>query len=259
MGVPIGLALLFLLGVGPALPWGRTTRSELRDTLVPPLAGAALVTIVGWMLLIRNPWTLLTLAAGGYAAQVTLGQLWRLRHGRGRMGSYIVHAGVVLVVIAIAVSSTMQVSRELHLRRGQTADVGPYTLTFIGARVVKVVNRESVVVDIGVDREGSRVATLEPRMNFYPTSPDPIGTPAVRTTMTSDLYVSVLNIGTMGQEVTIHALINPMVVWIWIATLVMAIGGVVAMVPSRRTVTQTASSGVALGARLREGATGELK
>jgi cytochrome c-type biogenesis protein CcmF len=132
-------------------------------------------------------------------------------------------------------------------------------LTFTGAKVVTEVNRESVVVELGVDREGSRVATLEPRMNFYPTSSDPIGTPAVRTTMGSDLYVSVLNIGTMGQEVTIHALINPLVVWIWIATLIMAIGGVAAMVPSRRAVTQTASSGVALGAHLREGATGELK
>jgi cytochrome c-type biogenesis protein CcmF len=257
MGVPIGLALLFLLGVGPALPWGKTTRPELRGTLVPPLVGAALVSIVGWMCQVRNPWTIVTLGFGGYAAQVTLGHLWRLRHGRGRMGSYIVHAGVVIVVIAVAVSSTMQVSREIHLRRGQTADIGSYTLTFLGARAVKEVNRESIVADISVDRAGSRVGALEPRMNFYPMSQEPIGTPAVRTMMAADLYVSVLNIGAMGQEITIHALINPMVAWIWIATLVMAVGGVVSMVPSRRAVTGTGTSGAPHGARPREDAAGE--
>jgi cytochrome c-type biogenesis protein CcmF len=238
MGVPIGMALLFLLGVGPALPWGRTTRAELLNTLVPPLAGAALFALAGWMLDARNPWTIVTLAFGGYAAQVTLGHLWRLRHGSPRVGSYIAHAGVVIVVIAVAVSNTMQVSRELHMRRGQTADIGPYTLTFVGARSVTEVNRESIVADIAVGRSGSRVGSLEPRMNFYPMLQEPIGTPAVRTTMGSDLYLSILNIGPTGQDVTLHALINPMVAWIWIATLVMAVGGVVSMMPRTTGVTR---------------------
>src|SRR5437870_164690 len=38
MVVPIGTALLFLIGVGPALPWGRGTREEILRATLPPLA-----------------------------------------------------------------------------------------------------------------------------------------------------------------------------------------------------------------------------
>src|SRR5437764_1664607 len=37
LSVPIGVALLFVMGVGPALPWGRATPQQLRKALLPPL------------------------------------------------------------------------------------------------------------------------------------------------------------------------------------------------------------------------------
>ena len=42
MAVPLGVVLLLLMGVGPALPWGRATPTQVRQALVPPLVGAAL-------------------------------------------------------------------------------------------------------------------------------------------------------------------------------------------------------------------------
>ena len=256
MAVPIGLSLLFLLGVGPALPWGRTTAKQLRNVLTPPCIGAALFAIAGWMFGVRNPWTVITLAFGGYAAQVTLREMWRplvqrlrngqpfgnalvdaqLRRGRRRFGSYIVHAGVVMIMIALAVSSTMQVSQELHMRRGQVAAIGPYALTFVGTKQVRESNRDSIVAEISISRPGSRVRTLAPRMNYYPTSREPIGTPAVLTTVGSDLYLSILKIDSVGEELTLHALINPMVAWIWGATFVMAFGAVISIIPSRSAI-----------------------
>ncbi|HEX8151469.1 MAG TPA: cytochrome c-type biogenesis CcmF C-terminal domain-containing protein, partial [Thermoanaerobaculia bacterium] len=141
MVVPIGAALLFLLGVGPALPWGRATGEQIRRALLPPLAGAVVLSGLGFALGIRNAWTLLTLAFGGYAAQVTIGQMFvpaiqrmrrgegvatafvdgQLRRGRRRFASYVIHAGAVIVIIAIAVSSSMKSSMELSMVRGQTA------------------------------------------------------------------------------------------------------------------------------------------
>ena len=70
MVVPVGAALLFLLGVGPALPWGRATREQVRKALLPPIAGAALVFIAGYALGVRSAWAILALALGGYAAEV---------------------------------------------------------------------------------------------------------------------------------------------------------------------------------------------
>jgi cytochrome c-type biogenesis protein CcmF len=132
--------LLLLMGVGPALPWGRATAAQVRQALLPPLAGAALFAAVGMALGVRKPWTLVALAFGGYTVQVTLRELWLpiarrrsahgeglgqalvetgLRRGRRRFGSYIVHAGAATVIVAIAVSSTMGESREAQLRCGR--------------------------------------------------------------------------------------------------------------------------------------------
>ena len=61
-----------------------------------------------------------------------------------------------------------------------------------------------------------------------------MSTPAVRTTLTEDLYLSVHNIDPRSGTVGLLALVNPMVAWIWLATAVMALGGLVALLPPLR-------------------------
>src|SRR5712671_4779566 len=48
MVVPVGTALLFLLGVGPALPWGKVSRKEMLRALLPPLITGAIALIIGY-------------------------------------------------------------------------------------------------------------------------------------------------------------------------------------------------------------------
>ncbi|MGZ7032858.1 MAG: heme lyase CcmF/NrfE family subunit, partial [Thermoanaerobaculia bacterium] len=267
MVVPIGAALLFLLGIGPALPWGRASSDEARRSLLPPLVGAAVLAAVGFALGARNPWTLLTLAFGGYAAQVTLGEMWlplvqrlrrgdsfgtalvegQLRRGRRRFASYIVHAGVVIVIIAIAVSSTMKTSQEVTLAKGQTAHIGPYALTFTGTEVRNEPHRVSSVALFSVMRNGKNVGTLEPKMNQYQMMREPSGTPAVHSTFTGDLYVSIMNLDVSGGRAGVLLIITPLVSWIWFAVLMMGLGGVIALIPMRRYVPSTMHS-VAAGA-----------
>src|SRR5437763_3367105 len=143
MVVPAGTALLFLIGVGPALPWGRATKEQALRSLVPPIFGAIIVAAIGFALGARNSWTIATLAFGGYAAWVTLAEMWRpvaqrmksgesiidattqaqWKRGRRRFGSYVIHAGAVIVIIAIAVSSTMRTTHEVSLHKGGSATI----------------------------------------------------------------------------------------------------------------------------------------
>jgi cytochrome c-type biogenesis protein CcmF len=255
MAVPIGAALLFLLGVGPALPWGRATARQMRDALLPPLAGAAFFAAAGFAFGVRNPWTLVTLAFGGYAAQVTLRELWapvarrRAAHGQGfwqalqetqlgagrrRASAYVVHAGAVVFIIAIAVSSTMGTSREVQLSRGDRIEVGKYTLRLLAVDTVDEPHRQSLVARVAVSRGGRDLGLLNPSLNQYERQREPVGTPAVRMSLTEDLYLSVQNIDPRAGSVGLLALVNPMVGWIWGATFVMALGGVLALLPRRQ-------------------------
>jgi cytochrome c-type biogenesis protein CcmF len=254
MAVPIGVALLLLMGVGPALPWGRATPDQLKRALVPPVLGALVAAAVGALLGVREPWTLVALAFGGYTAQVTLRELWLpvarrraqgaglrqalvdspLRQGRRRTAAYVVHAGAALAVVAIAVSSTMGTSRELQLREGETATLGAYTLTFLKAEQVREPHRDSLVARIAVAKGGRDLGVLTPRMNQYDSQREPIGTPAVRTSLFEDLYLSVMNIDPGQGTLGLLAMVNPMVAWIWGAAAVMALGGLAALLPGRR-------------------------
>jgi cytochrome c-type biogenesis protein CcmF len=191
---------------------------------------------------------------GGYTAQVTLRELWRpvasrraqgaalgeavidaqVRRGRRRAAAYVVHAGAALAVVAIAVSSTMGTSRELQLREGDTATVGAYTLTFVKAEEVREPHRSALVARIQVTRNGRDLGVMTPRMNQYESQREPVGTPAVRTALFEDLYLSVMNIDPGQGTLGLLALVNPMVAWIWGAAFVMALGGLAALVPARR-------------------------
>jgi cytochrome c-type biogenesis protein CcmF len=254
MSVPIGVALLFVMGVGPALPWGRATPEQLRRALLPPLVAAAALAFVGFAMDVRNVWTLLALFFGGFTAHVTVSELLlpvrqrmrthaegfleALRQAQGRsrrrFGAYIVHAGALVVIIAVAVSSTGGISKEVQLKQGDSMSIGAYTLLFVGADNVAESNRTSMRARLDVQRNGREIGSLYPRMTYYDTQREPIGSPAVHTSLGEDLYLSVHNIDVQSNTVGLLVLVNPMVGWIWIATAVMALGGLVALFPARR-------------------------
>ncbi len=254
MAVPLGVALLFVMGVGPALPWGRATKEQLQRALLLPLLTAAVLAVAGLALGVRNSWTLLSLFFGGFTAHVTISEMLlpvrqRMRaHGEGaleafrqaqlrgrrRFGAYIAHSGAIIVIVAIAVSSTMGTSKEIQLREGESTTLGAYGLTFVNAERISEPHRESIRARVDISRNGRDLGALYPRMNQYENQREPIGTPAVRTSLTEDLYLSIHNIDSDSGTVGLLVLVNPMVGWIWIATAIIALGGLVAIVPAWR-------------------------
>jgi cytochrome c-type biogenesis protein CcmF len=202
----------------------------------------------------RNGWTLVAVAFGGYAIYVSAHELWRpvrQRHSRGeplaaaagedlvgrgrrRAAAYVAHAGAVVVMVAIAVSSTMGTHKEVQLRQGESVTVGRYSLTFLGAERKSEPHREALVANVAVYRGQENLGVLSPRMNQYPTQREPIGTPAVKSSLREDLYLSAMNIDAERGTVGLLAIVNPMVVWLWIATGVTALGGLIALLPRRR-------------------------
>ncbi len=252
MVVPIGTALLFLIGVGPALPWGRATKQQALRSLLFPFASGVAVALIGLIAGVRNPWTIVTLLFGGYAAWVTVVQMSQggtrvLRRGRRRFGGYVVHAGAVIVLVAIAVSSTMRTSKEVRLTRGEAASIGTYHVTFLGAEQRTEPHRQSTIARFAVTSNGRSVTTLEPRMNQYTMMREPIGTPDVHSTLTGDLYLSIMNVDPNSQTVSVLMLINPMVSWIWIAVLMMGVGGLIALIPTRVVIPSVSEEPVRAG------------
>ena len=252
MSVPIGVAIVFLMGVGPALPWGRAKREEVFAALGVPLAVGVAAALLGAVLGVRDLWPALTLFAGGFAATVAVRDMLvpvrvlmgkgrslgdaaasAFRRGRRRYGGQIVHLGIAMMAVSIAVSQSYQLSAETMLKTGEAVSLGSWTVRYEGTREENTPNRRSTIATFGVERGGSKVGTLEPRMNVFRGGMQPIGTPGVRSTLTQDLYVSVMNIDQEAGIVGLRAFVNPLVYWIWIAMFVIAGGCLVAAWPAR--------------------------
>ena len=117
--------------------------------------------------------------------------------------------------------------------RGETARLGAYEITFVRTEQRQEPHRTAVVAQVTLRKDGRDLGTMEPRMNHYDTQREPVGSPDVRSFLFQDVYLSVLNIDPEGGKVGLLALVNPMVGWIWGATGLMALGGLLALLPRR--------------------------
>ena len=151
---------------------------------------------------------------------------------------------VLLVGIAIAISSSMRQQTELHFTKGQTLEASGYDVTFVGVEQRQEPHRLSTIGMFTVAKNGKELARLEPRMNQYQMMREPIGSPDVYSTAARDFYISLSNVDTLSQTASISVFVAPMVIWIWLAVIAMALGALVSLIPARRIVSSEAKEAV---------------
>ncbi len=275
VNAPLFLLLLFLMGVGPALPWGAASWGSIRDRLgLPVIVGVVgvVVALAGGM---RSPAPLATIGFALFVITILGDELirgtrsrarsrgeapplaaWRLAtRNRRRYGGYLVHAGICVMAVAIAISATQGQDATATLRPGQTMRVAGYTLTY--QRLVQGPlpdDPQVMETRAEVAFSGRQSGTLATALRNYPSSTTPIATPSVQTSLGEDLYVTLQSYDPATSTVTLHVLVNPLVVWIWLGGGVVGIGAVFAIWPDRRRVAVAArapASDAAKEARLR--------
>ncbi len=249
MSVPIALALVFLTGVGPALPWRRGSPELLRRKFVWPTGVALLAGVVFWLIGLRHFMTWATLLLSVFAVGLLVGEFWRpararqQAHGEGigtaflgavlknrrRYGGYIVHFGIVVIAVGIALSSTYRQETEVTLRPGEATIYAGYAIRLDSLYAGREPHRDFVEAAFAIGGSNGASEMMRPRLNYYPRSDQPIGTPSVRTRPTEDLYLSLMAYSPDGSNATVSVIVNPMVVWIWIGGGIVALGALFAI------------------------------
>ena len=252
---PMMVALLFLMGIGPALPWGTASWHTVRERFSIPLLAAVAVIAVALALGLREPGPLGILGLAAFTGGIMLDEVvrgararargrgedpatatWRLAtRNRRRYGGYAVHLGVLVMAIGVAVSSGLATDLTVTLAPGETATIAGYEVTHQRLVVEPLANDPRVTeTRAEVAYEGRQSGTLATALRDYPNSPTAIATPAVRTSLAEDLYVTLLAYDTSTGAVTLHLFVNPLVVWIWIGGAIVGIGAAFAIWPERQ-------------------------
>ena len=236
--VPIGIALLTLMSIAPVLPWRKASAETLQTRLFwPAWCGiAALVASLASGAYGLAP--LLTFTLGGVSSGAALRQvvLATRRQGfRGLVGrangGMIVHLGVILIAVALGASNSYSKSQELSLVAGVPATFAGHSFELTD--VIEVRDDRSVSVKALVIVDGGK--TYEPAITKYTRIGMNVGTPSVKTSLTSDIYLTLEPpVRQDSNTARIKIFIKPMISWLWIGTGLMAIGTFLAAFPGRR-------------------------
>ena len=251
---PIGFVLLFLMAVAPALPWRSASAEVLHRRLFTPaaVAIAAMVASVAAGLRGLSPVLTVGLAAfalAGIARQVlvasraqrrSLGGGWLASVGatvignRRLYGGLVVHVGVVLVALAVAMSSAFAAERQALLAVGESTTLGGYDITYLDSDVRSEPGKTILRSQFRLTRGDRHLGDYAPAITRFEATGQPVGTPSVRTGLVEDVYLSLLAAPDEEGRISVSVRVNPMIVWLWIGVGVMAGGTALAAWPDRR-------------------------
>jgi cytochrome c-type biogenesis protein CcmF len=249
--VPLMAPALFLMGVGPLTRWRQAGVVDLARKLRWAFGvSAASAVIAPFALGSLGPqkWTPMIgfglLLAVWIASTAVLNLVMRVREHpagvatalRKQPGSYygmlLAHFGVAVFIVGVTVVSGYSSESDVRMQPGETTTSGAYTVRMDDLREVRGPNYVSAQAIISVTRDGQPVATLRPERRVYNVSGSPMTEVAIDRGFTRDLYVALGEpVSATAWSVRVHH--KPFVNWIWLGCLLMAGGGVLAVLDRR--------------------------
>ncbi|MGH2776831.1 MAG: heme lyase CcmF/NrfE family subunit [Actinomycetota bacterium] len=255
---PIGLAIIGLTGIGPLISWRRMSKGAFwRMVRVPMGAGGATVVVLGLGGL-SSPGALLSFALCAFTATAIVGEFVRgsrvyrrrdnvgpltslnrtIARNRRRYGGYIVHLGVLLIVIGFA-GNAFKVERRADMAPGDTLDIAAYTLTYEGVRTATTPEKDIFEARLAVSRGDEDLGPMRPQRNLHLAQGQWQSEVAIRTNPIEDLYVVVTGFDT-DESAVIRTFVNPLTWWIWAGAAVM-LAGMLVIMSGRAPVTVTSA------------------
>ncbi|MDD5297369.1 MAG: heme lyase CcmF/NrfE family subunit [Rhodocyclaceae bacterium] len=231
---PIMVPLLFLMVVGPLARWKHASVKAIAQRLGAAF-GAALVIGVGLSFLpgAWSPGVALGLVLVVWIIAATAVQIReRLKSGRpprSFWGMHLAHLGMAATLLGIVMVKGYETERDVRMAPGDTVQAGPYVLRFKGVNKVPGPNYRASRGDLELTQGGQVLKVLQPEKREYFSSAMPMTEAAIDPGLTRDVYVSLgdpLEGGDGAWSVRVYY--KPFVDWIWIGTLMMALGGLLA-------------------------------
>ncbi len=228
------IPLVLLMGFGmhaawrsqPVQPWLRILRVPAVIALavgiaIPVLYGEAFgaVAVIGCI-------------AGVWIIVVSLIQPLRVWRSKVRLtpsvlGMSIAHIGVGLFVLGVTMVNTFGIETDRALRPGESIEVGKYQYEMRELRDVQGPNYSAREAVIEIRRNGEFVSVVRPQKRQYLVQKSPMTEAGIDAGLMRDLFVA------MGDPIgpdtwSVRVQYKPMIRFIWLGCLVMALGGLVA-------------------------------
>ena len=235
-----------LMGAGPLFRWRRQKMSEINGKLLFALvAGGAIGTALPWYFAEHfEIWAAIGLSLGTFIVITSVQETWvRATHRHGfatgirKLGNshwamFLGHIGMAVTIIGISCTQLYSIEKDVRMATGDSITFSDYTFTFEGTKHADGPNYEGFKGVIAVSKDGKALPKLKAEKRLYLVQRMPMTEAAISAGFTRDLYAA------LGEELddgawAVRLYYKPFIRWIWFGTLLMAIGGVIAMLDKR--------------------------
>jgi len=195
---PLAIMLVLFTGIGPLLAWRRVSWESAKRVFRVPLLVAAVATValVVFSDAAHKPWALALFVFAAFALTGLAQEFWTgakarrsltgesmpqalvglVARNRRRYGGYIVHAGIAVLLIGIAASSSFQTNRDVNLKPGESTVVDGRTITYVKPIVGVDSEKFTYASLLRVEEGGKLVGFLRPSQRFFKPTGVEVGT-----------------------------------------------------------------------------------
>ncbi|MFS1960432.1 heme lyase CcmF/NrfE family subunit [Vibrio lentus] len=233
----------FLLGIGPLIRWKRDNLSKLiKPMLVSGIfslgLSALMVTLLadrfsgtafaGWVMafwiFFMHGFELHERATHRHTFMKGLTKL-----PRSHWAMICGHIGLAVTVIGIAMVQNYSIERDVRLAPGESYQLEEYSFLFTGVRDKDGPNYDGYIADFEITKEDKYINTLHAEKRFYTTAKSMMTEAAIDRGVTRDLYIAMGERLDDNKSWAVRIYYKPFVRWIWAGSLIMSIGGVIAI------------------------------
>ena len=247
---PIMLVLIIFMGVGPLVKWRADTFARLRKHILISLVLFAIVAgLVAWLGASVLGGLSIGLAAYlafgtlvAFGRKIGMGQkdanlqnvLTRLKAQPGPVyGFLLAHLGIAVTLIGVTAMSVWATDTAKVLKLGESLDVGGYTLQLNKMSSGKAANYKFLTSEIDITKKDQKIGTLRSERRLYTVRGMVTTEAGIRVRPSKNIYVGIGD-GDPEKGWVVRAYVHPLVNWIWVGCLMMALAGFVSLIGRRQ-------------------------
>ena len=147
------------------------------------------------------------------------------------IGMIVAHLGIAVFVLGATVTTQLGIEKDIKMNVGETQTIAGHDFVFNGVSPHSKENYSGFIGDITVFKNTKKVAQLSPEKRYYQTGM-PMTEASIDPSITRDLYVA-LGEGLGGGAWSVRIYYKPLVRWIWLGGLMIALGALFAAIDRR--------------------------
>jgi cytochrome c-type biogenesis protein CcmF len=236
------LPLVFLIGIGMHTTWRTHKGNLLTGRLkIPAILSIALGILIPGVLYGRFG---VMVSVGVIAAIWVIStslldpiRSWRRAEGSAKitpaiLGMSVAHLGVGLFILGVTVVSAFNVETDMSMQARQSVDVAGHSFELRELRQVEGPNYTAIEGIVEIRKDGDFVAEVRPQKRQYLVQKNWMTEAGIQVHWNKDLFVALGDqLGNNTWSVRIQY--KPMIRFIWLGAMIMALGGLIAVTDRR--------------------------